>query len=80
MSMLTNNGKISMVHIQNATLAGGVAVGAVADLVIQPLGAMILGSVAGLVSTIGFQYLTPILNRIFVHDSCTLFYLIDILL
>lgn len=58
------------VHVQNATLAGGVAVGAVADMVIQPFGAMILGSLGGIVSTLGFQFLTPYLNRTFLHDTC----------
>ena len=59
-----------MVHIQNATLAGGVAVGAVADMAILPVGAMIIGSLAGLISTLGFQYLTPVLNKYFLHDTC----------
>ena len=58
------------VHIQNATLAGGVAVGAIADLAINPFAAMIVGSIAGLVSTLGYSYLTPFLNRKFVHDTC----------
>jgi hypothetical protein len=57
-------------HIQNATLAGGVAVGAVADMVIHPFGAMIIGLIAGLLSTLGFQYLTPCLNHHLVHDTC----------
>jgi ammonium transporter Rh len=58
------------VHIQNATLAGGVAVGAVADMAIDPFGAMIIGSLAGLISTLGFKFLTPFLNHHFVHDTC----------
>ena len=59
-----------MVHIQNATLAGGVAVGAVANLMIQPFGALLIGSVAGLLSVFGFQAITPALKRLRIHDTC----------
>lgn len=45
-------------HIQNATLAGGVAVGTCADMAIGPYGAMLIGFVAGIISTVGFKYLT----------------------
>ena len=40
---------------QNATLSGGVAVGAIADLMIQPYGAFIAGSLCGVVSTLGYK-------------------------
>ena len=50
--------KFSMEHIQNATLAGGVAVGATADMMITPVGALIIGSFAGILSTWGYAKLT----------------------
>jgi ammonium transporter Rh len=46
------------VHIQNSALAGGVAIGTVADMMIYPFGAIIVGSFAGLVSVIGVVFLT----------------------
>jgi ammonium transporter Rh len=46
------------VHIQNSTLAGGVAIGTAADMMINPFGAMIVGSIAGTVSVLGYRYLT----------------------
>ena len=49
--------KFAMEHIQNATLAGGIAVGAIADMIITPLGALLIGTSAGVFSTLGFQYL-----------------------
>ena len=42
-STLVGKGKIHMLHIQNATLAGGVTVGIVADENIDLSGAMIVG-------------------------------------
>jgi ammonium transporter Rh len=69
-STFVGRGRLNMVHIQNATLAGGVAVGTVADMNIRPVGAMIIGSFAGVVSTLGYQYLTPLLKRIYLHDTC----------
>ena len=39
-------------------------------MVIEPYGAMVIGSVAGIISTLGFQFMTPILNHSFVHDTC----------
>ena len=55
---MDSNRKFCMEHIQNATLAGGVAVGACADMIITPVGAVIIGSAAGILSTCGFRYLT----------------------
>lgn len=69
-STLVGKGKLNMVHVQNATLAGGVAVGTMADMAILPSSAMLIGSVAGVVSTLGFEYLTPLLKKIYLHDTC----------
>ncbi len=48
-------GKLNMVHIQNATLAGGVAIGSAANLSFSPAGAVAVGVVAGILSTLGFR-------------------------
>ncbi|XP_070260487.1 blood group Rh(CE) polypeptide isoform X3 [Myotis yumanensis] len=58
LSALTHpQGKISMTHIHNAVLAGGVAVGASCHLIPSPWLAMVLGLVAGLVSIGGAKCL-----------------------
>ena len=44
-------------HIQHATIAGGIAIGSVADLNVQIYIALIVGAIAGLLSTVGYQYL-----------------------
>eukprot|EP00088_Acartia_fossae_P015848 TRINITY_DN18786_c0_g1_i5.p1 TRINITY_DN18786_c0_g1~~TRINITY_DN18786_c0_g1_i5.p1 ORF type:complete len:417 (-),score=126.76 TRINITY_DN18786_c0_g1_i5:216-1466(-) len=63
--------KFSMEHIQNATLAGGVAVGATADMYMTPVGAAIIGSCAGILSTWGFSSLSPFLaDKLKVLDTC----------
>ena len=47
--------KMNIVDAQNACLSGGVAVGAIADLSMQPYGAIVIGSAVGILSTVGYQ-------------------------
>jgi len=70
-NLLRPKHKFSMVSIQNATLAGGVAVGSSADLVIQPWGAIAIGFAAGLLSVIGYVYIQPWLEtKLSLDDTC----------
>lgn len=60
-----------MEDIQNATLAGGVAVGCSSDLVTGPWSSMLLGSCAGSISCVGFVKLKALwLEKFGLHDSC----------
>ncbi|XP_036206157.1 blood group Rh(CE) polypeptide isoform X4 [Myotis myotis] len=76
LSALTHpRGKISMTHIHNAVLAGGVAVGASCHLIPSPWLAMVLGFVAGLISIWGAKCLPVCFNRVLgIHDSCGVHY------
>jgi ammonium transporter Rh len=70
-SLMNEKKKFVMEHIQNATLAGGVAIGACADLVVQPFGALIVGFTAGAISVWGFDKVSPWLQeKLHVHDTC----------
>ncbi|KAM6081990.1 ammonium transporter Rh type A isoform 2-T2 [Chlamydotis macqueenii] len=70
-SLVEKRGKFSMVLIQNATLAGGVAVGTCADLPIHPFAAMCIGSIAGIISVLGFHFLSPFLaSKLNIQDTC----------
>ncbi|KAL9642021.1 hypothetical protein ABK040_004074 [Willaertia magna] len=70
-SRLVRGGLFAMEDVQNATLAGGVAIGAVADYVIQPGGALTVGLVAGAVSALGFRFVTPNMRKYLkIHDTC----------
>jgi len=65
------NKKFDMVDIQNATLAGGVAMGTCADMIITPGGAIAIGAAAGIISTWGFSFATPFFeNKLKIHDTC----------
>lgn len=70
-SHLTKKGKFDMVHIQNATLAGGVAVGSSSDLLVGPGGSMMIGTIAGVISVLGYVWVSPQLERkIGLQDTC----------
>lgn len=63
--------KFDMVHMQNSTLAGGVAMGSAANLYLTPAGAMSVGFAAAFVSVYGYNYAAPVLQRKFrVWDTC----------
>ena len=69
-SIILDKRKLNMVHVQNATLAGGVAVGAVADLMIGPVGAIAIGTLSGILSVVGYEMITPFLKKLKLHDTC----------
>uniref|UniRef100_A0AAY4DH23 Ammonium transporter AmtB-like domain-containing protein n=1 Tax=Denticeps clupeoides TaxID=299321 RepID=A0AAY4DH23_9TELE len=70
-SLSAKRGKLDMVHIQNATLAGGVAMGTAAEFMIQPYGALIVGFCCGIVSTFGYLVLTPFMEKCLkIQDTC----------
>jgi len=66
------NGKVFRpVDIQNATLSGGVTIGALANLNITPGFALLVGCGAGLLSTLGFCKVQSFLcDKLGLHDSC----------
>uniref|UniRef100_A0A8C6X5T2 Rh family C glycoprotein n=1 Tax=Naja naja TaxID=35670 RepID=A0A8C6X5T2_NAJNA len=70
-SLLQKKGRLNMVHIQNATLAGGVAVGTSAEMMLTPYGALIVGFICGIVTTTGYVYITPFLDaKLHIQDTC----------
>lgn len=68
-SILVNRGKASMVDMANAALAGGVAIGSVCN-VVDPLGAFVIGLIAGAISVLGYRFLLPALEKIKIFDTC----------
>jgi len=52
-----------MEDILNATLAGGVAIGASCGVLYLPGVAIAIGAVAGSISVIGFKFLAPKLSE-----------------
>ncbi|KAL7685334.1 putative blood group Rhesus C/E/D polypeptide, ammonium transporter AmtB-like protein [Plasmopara halstedii] len=66
--------KIDMVHVQNATLAGGIAMGTCSNLAVCPETAIIIGLVVGVASVAGYRYVSPHLEREFrIADTCGVF-------
>ncbi|XP_032461665.1 ammonium transporter Rh type B isoform X3 [Phocoena sinus] len=70
-ALVGRDGRLDMVHIQNAALAGGVVVGTSAEMMLTPFGALVAGFLAGTVSTLGYKFFTPTLeSKLKVQDTC----------
>ena len=70
-SRITHGAKLDMEIILNASLAGGVIMGANAVVIDQPWGAMLAGIIAGTISALGFAVLSPWLRKVIhMHDTC----------
>uniref|UniRef100_A0A3B4C801 Ammonium transporter AmtB-like domain-containing protein n=1 Tax=Pygocentrus nattereri TaxID=42514 RepID=A0A3B4C801_PYGNA len=70
-ALVNHEGKLDMVHIQNAALAGGVAVGTAGEMMLTPFGSMIVGFLAGTISVLGYKYLSPVLeSKLKIQDTC----------
>lgn len=55
----------------NATLSGGVVMGAACSLITAPVYALLVGSIIGVISSFGFTHLSPFLEKkINLHDTC----------
>jgi len=70
-SLFGEKNRFQVVDIQNATLSGGVAVGAIADLMLQPGGAFMMGSITGAISALGYRVLQgKLFDKMKLHDTC----------
>ncbi|VIO97654.1 Uncharacterized protein BM_BM3199 [Brugia malayi] len=62
--------RFSMIHISNSVLAGGIAIGTVANIILEPFYALLIGCLGALVSVLGNHYIRPIGVRVFgLHDT-----------
>ena len=68
--LLHPEGKLRPVDVQNATLAGGVATGAVCHMTLNYSDSLMLGFFSGAASSFGFAVLQPWLEAKGLHDSC----------
>jgi len=66
-STVYHKGNMAIMDVQNATLAGGVAIGAVADGGVEIWGALLIGLCTGWLSTTGFNFIYP---RFKFFDTC----------
>eukprot|EP00928_Gymnodinium_smaydae_P009869 TRINITY_DN13694_c0_g1_i1.p1 TRINITY_DN13694_c0_g1~~TRINITY_DN13694_c0_g1_i1.p1 ORF type:complete len:121 (-),score=14.10 TRINITY_DN13694_c0_g1_i1:635-997(-) len=69
-SRVISGEKFNVVHLQNATLAGGVAMGVAGDMEMGLEGAMLSGFSAGVLSCLGYAYIQPFLTKFNLHDTC----------
>ena len=67
-SVLLGKGRFTMSQILNATLAGGVVMGACADILYDGWVAYLVGSLTGIISCLCFAYVPKLLDKCKIHD------------
>lgn len=72
-SPIFNNARFNVEHILKATLAGGVTIGAVADICVDPFAAILIGLWGGLMSLLFFQFVHPRMKHIDTLGVTSLF-------
>jgi len=70
LSQYLRGGRFCMVDLQNATLAGGVAIGSTANFAVHPAGAITVGVLSGFLSVCGYVKVQPLLEKIKIFDTC----------
>uniref|UniRef100_A0AC34QB03 Ammonium transporter AmtB-like domain-containing protein n=1 Tax=Panagrolaimus sp. JU765 TaxID=591449 RepID=A0AC34QB03_9BILA len=65
-------GRFNMLHIQSSTLAGGIAIGTVANVILYPHHAIIVGALTGIISVVGHVAITPKFfeRKLKLADTC----------
>ncbi|NWU72593.1 RHBGB protein, partial [Pterocles burchelli] len=62
---------LRVVQIQDAALASAAVMGMAGEMLVTPFGALAAGFLAGLISSLGFRFLTPVLrSRLKTQDTC----------
>jgi hypothetical protein len=70
-SMFVNGQRLNLEDVLNATVAGGVAIGATCDTLPNMGLALLIGVIAGICSSLGFNYLNHWFQKTgFLHDTC----------
>lgn len=63
--------KFDIVDIQNASIAGGVAIGTTSNMMLGPVGAQVIGFLAGWLSVSGYVIIQPFLEKkLNIYDTC----------
>lgn len=70
-ALVSRENKLDMVHVQNSTLAGGVAIGTICNLLVGAHGAILIGIIAGCISVLGYNYLSVSSQFSLLHTAYT---------
>uniref|UniRef100_A0A1I8EE79 Ammonium_transp domain-containing protein n=1 Tax=Wuchereria bancrofti TaxID=6293 RepID=A0A1I8EE79_WUCBA len=62
--------RFSMMHVSNSVLAGGIAIGTVANIILEPFYALLIGCLGAFVSVLGNHYIRPFgIRSLGLHDT-----------